>query len=124
MASGAVCSAQEVDSHGPVMVAGADLSVAFYALRMPEELRHIFGLPVLRAWEAGATELDGVPVKPQARVVPVLAVLPMGWVLALQACQQVHECLAQRLPGISQHNTLVDARTAPRLSGRAVLHTK
>ncbi|CAK0821614.1 unnamed protein product [Prorocentrum cordatum] len=122
LASGACFANLQLDAGPPLVLGGADIKVAFYAIAMPEELRDLFGFEPIKAWELGVTHAGGEAVKPGDRVFPVIAVLPMGWVLALQACQSLHELLARREPDVGEHNALADGRPPPGLE--PIVHTE
>ncbi|CAK0904200.1 unnamed protein product, partial [Prorocentrum cordatum] len=122
LASGACFANLQLDAGPPLVLGGADIKVAFYAVAMPEELRHLFGFEPIKAWELGVTRVGGEAVEPGDRVFPVIAALPMGWVLALQAFQSLHELLARREPDVDEHNALVDGRPPPGLE--PIAHTE
>lgn len=63
LATGTSFGSIEVDDHGPIELAGVDISDAFYNIELPEVLRDLFGLLPLKAIEAGAGEIDGIPLK-------------------------------------------------------------
>ena len=46
-------------------------------------------------------------------IIPVFAVIPIGWTHSLAVCQDVLEGLARQVPGIDATNALVDKRVAP-----------
>ena len=122
LATGQSFGAIEAEEGPPIWVGGVDIAVAFYAMELPAELREYFGMEQIRANLVGVTEIDGVAVGPRQMVTPVLRVLPMGWTLALWVCQGLHEIIADRVPGISRTNALIDRQPAPSL--QPYLHTE
>ena len=98
-------------------IASGDLANAFYTLAVPEELGHMFTLPLVSASLVGINTIDGVPIAPRTQVVPYLRVLPMGWSWALHLCQQVlmH---AIDVAGFSPRQIIGDKRAAVQLSAR------
>eukprot|EP00971_Amphidinium_carterae_P109169 2161747-Amphidinium_carterae.1 len=103
-----------VDGGPPVVVSGVDISVAFYAILMPESLRHLFCLPALRADAAGVAQVEGRHVAGHTKVYPRIRCLPMGWSHALWACQLMHESIV-RVGNVGPHNLLIDGRVAPKM---------
>ena len=122
LATGQSFAAISVDEGPPIAVGGVDIEVAFYAMQLPPSLRSLFGLDPIAAGTLGVRAVGGVAVEPGAEVFPVLRVLPMGWSLALWACQQVHEHIARRVSGISSSNALIDRAPCP--SMQPIIHTE
>eukprot|EP00974_Lingulodinium_polyedra_P007993 761407-Lingulodinium_polyedra.AAC.1 len=72
-----------------MQMASADVSNAFYNMRVPDSLARLFRLPALRADLCG--QAPGLPSgrAAGAAVQPYLTVLPMGWSWALHFCQRL-----------------------------------
>ena len=84
---------------------------------LPAWLCGYFGLPRIRAVDAGVTTLvDGTPVDPWTMVVPCCRCPPMGWAHSLWICQSVHEALADRVPGVIPAQRFVVKRRFPGLT--------
>ena len=66
--------------------------------------------------------IDGVPVDPQERIVPVFLTIPMSWTHSLAVCQAVVEGLARQVAGVDAENALVDRQLAPSID--PVIHTE
>ena len=95
-----------------------DIAHCFYQLRLPEELRQLFGLRPLSAHDAGVTHTSaGIPVEPSTKLWPVLRVLPMGFSWSVFLCQAAHRNLLEKSKlesGLTCE--IVDRRPAPSLS--------
>ena len=79
----------EVPEGSQFYIASGDLSIAFYTLQVPPELREMFTLPAAQAGTLGILTIDGISVEPSTQILPYLTVLPMGWSWALHLCQTV-----------------------------------
>jgi hypothetical protein len=90
LAAGASLSEFTIAEEQRLFVSHFDIENAFYAFKLPFELRRCFGCPPLAAQELGISSLGGVSVAPKQRIYPCLSVLPMGFTHALWACQEIH----------------------------------
>ena len=64
LATGAAFSRISVDGDQPISIGGVDISDAFFLIEVPPWLRRHFGLPRLRAGDAGLDCLaDGTPAR-------------------------------------------------------------
>lgn len=81
----------ELDKDSELYIATADLKDAFYHFSLPEQLRCYFGMRAVFAGDLNLTELNGRQLRPQMKLFPRLAVLPMGWSHALWWCQMIHQ---------------------------------
>eukprot|EP00438_Fugacium_kawagutii_P010865 Skav216249 [mRNA] locus=scaffold20:133295:138540:- [translate_table: standard] len=122
LATGTAFGAIEVDSHGPIELAGVDISDAFYNIELPYSLRDLFGLRPLHARELGVDHCEGVPVGPDDKVFPVFRAVPMGWSHALWLCQYLHEMVVNDVPGLGRGNRFVDRSVPPDLD--PLIHTE
>lgn len=67
-----------------------DIRDAFDELALPMELRHLFGLPRVRAGRLVVSPtVEGSSVSPDTWVYPRLQVVAMGWTHVLHLCQRV-----------------------------------
>eukprot|EP00971_Amphidinium_carterae_P152973 3032700-Amphidinium_carterae.1 len=124
LATGQSFGALEVDQGSPVCLGQVDIADAFYTLLLPKELRTLFGFPSIAAkhiprkhWPSWASS-GGVKLSPCFRAVP------MGWTLALNICQEIHEIVARRVPMISLDNRMVDREPPPRMAQVGLVHTE
>ena len=102
LASGQSFASIEDEPGQQVWLGNVDIKVAFYAMELPDELLEYFGLPYdVRTGDVGITEIDGAPIPPWQRIVPVFAAIPMGWTHSLAICQAVLEGLSRLVPGVS-----------------------
>ena len=70
----------------------------------------------------GAKFIDGIPVDPQERIVPLFSPIPMGWTHPLAVCQAVLEGLARQGAGVGAENALADRHLAPSID--PMIHTE
>ncbi|CAK0844144.1 unnamed protein product, partial [Prorocentrum cordatum] len=61
LCTGETLGSLEVGEDETLYISEADLSIAFYHLQLPVELRNLFTLRRVRARDIGLTEIDGVP---------------------------------------------------------------
>lgn len=122
LATGTSFGSIEVDDHGPIELAGVDMSDAFYNIELPEVLRDLFGLLPLKAIEAGVGEIDGIPLKDNEKVFPVFKAVPMGWTHALWLRQYLHEAVVNDIAGLGHSNRFVDGKVPPTLA--PLIHTE
>ena len=55
-------------------------------------------------------------------IYPLLRVVPMGWTLALQVCQELHETVAERVAAVRPDNRFYEKWLIPRM--RPLIHTE
>ena len=114
LATGSSFGMLEVPGGGPPLeVGGVDIADAFYHIALEKELQEFFGLAPIKAKYVGVKEVDGVAVKPGQLVFPCLAVVPMGWTLALWICQSAHEHVVDSHPAVDASLRCVDRRPLP-----------
>ena len=117
LASGQAFASIEVERGHQVWLGNLGIQVAFYAMELSAELMTYFGLPYdVRAGDIGIQSLDGKPVPPWQRLVPVFSAIPMGWTHSLALCQVILEGLSRQALGVSAQNAL--SRPARRLPDR------
>ena len=111
LASGQSFASIEVEPGQQVWLGNVDIKVAFYAMQLPAELIKYFGLPYdVRTGDVGVTQLwsdivnSFMPIRPDTRIVPVFAAIPMGWTHSLAVCQAVLEGLSRKVAGITADN--------------------
>lgn len=91
-----------------------DIQDAFYQLALPQELRHLFGLPRVRAGRVGVSRtVDGAIVAADTWIYPRLKVVAMGWTHALHLCQMVLETVTERTGFLNKGNRVVDKSRVP-----------
>eukprot|EP00438_Fugacium_kawagutii_P004403 Skav208531 [mRNA] locus=scaffold3037:66464:70014:+ [translate_table: standard] len=112
LTSGDSLSKIELEDTEELFVCSADLQNAFYTMKMPEELRRFFCLRSVTAKDMGIVELGGTKLKASDRLIPRVAVLPMGWAWALWWCQRLHERIAER-SGLLPEERLQDFSAPP-----------
>eukprot|EP00435_Cladocopium_sp_Y103_P066614 s689_g28.t2 len=123
LATGSSFGLIEVPGGGaPLEVGGVDIADAFYHIGLDEELRELFSLAPLRAEDLGISEVQGKKVKGHEMVYPCLAVIPMGWSLALWICQAAHEHVVDVHPAVDPKLRYVDRRPVPDL--KDYVHTQ
>lgn len=122
LATGTSFGAIEVDDHGPIELAGVDISDAFYNIELPESLRDLFGLLPLEAREIGRGRLGQLEVGDHEKVYPVFRAVPMGWTHALWLCQYLHEAVVNDIVGLGSSNRFVDGSIPPNLA--PLIHTE
>lgn len=122
LASGEARSRVEIGRDDTLFVADADISDAFYNMALAHELRPFFAMASLPAHRLGITRLDGRELRPEQRLWPRLAVLPMGWNQALELCQSVHEHTVRREDDISAERAITHRKVIR--TGEAAWHTQ
>eukprot|EP00438_Fugacium_kawagutii_P032235 Skav231695 [mRNA] locus=scaffold597:1206282:1209294:- [translate_table: standard] len=123
LSTGDSLSRIELEPHETLNFCSADLKDAFYHLRLPPQLSHLFGLRSVRACDVGLNAYDDDPhlgFRWDSMVHPRLAVVPMGWNWALWICQTLHERVVS-FAGADDSNRLSDKKPFP---GGDVLHTE
>ena len=101
---------------------GVDIADAFYHIALEKELQQFFGLAPIKAEYVGVKEIEGKAVKPAQMIYPCLAVVPMGWTLALWICQSAHEHVVDSHPAVDAALRCVDRRPLPEV--RDYVHTQ
>ena len=122
LATGQAISSIEVDGHGPIQLGQVDIADAFYQLALPPELRDLFGLPSLKAGEAGISATVEGDVATDTKVFPCFIGVPMGWTQALHLCQALHEHVVDNLVKLPTESRLLDGAPPPRLA--PLIHTE
>ena len=112
-----------MDSGDPLYLGQVDIADCFHSIGLPEEFRHLFGLPAIRACYVGVSlTADGVAVSPTDNVIPCWTAVPMGWSHSLWVCQIIHERLVAPSPGLGASTRVVDDRRVPDMN--PLVHTE
>jgi len=108
LATGTSLGEIHVEPGDTMYIGHVDICDAFYHFGLPVELRQYFGLDEVRAADVGITQIDGIAVRPDELVFPLLTVLPMGWTHALKWCQSLHERIMDGVGGLGAEQYLHD----------------
>ena len=104
--SGAAFVEMDASPNGPVYFASGDIKDCFYHLGVPPGLEQWFSLPWIHRRHL-PKNLTGITSEdPDAWIVPLLTVLPMGWSWSLYFAQMAHETLSRRA-GCSDSNHIL-----------------
>lgn len=113
--SAAAFAAVEVEAAsggGRCYMGSADMSNAFYNMRLPESMWSCFTLPPISEAALPVALRAAVPPGAGRLLRPALRVLPMGWTWALDLCQTVVEGITAQALG---HDSLIHDKEESRI---------